>query len=1253
MKINRWLAKMFSFALAAIAISSASAYQLQYAPLYTPWAQLVNTNAPLPEYPRPQMVRSNWMNLNALWQFQPGASNDAPPFNQTLSGEILVPYPMESAISGVAAYHAWSWYRRTFSVPSAWSGQHVLLHLDAVNWLSHIYVNGQSVGTHQGGYDPITFDITPYLNGGTNELLIQVYSPEDSLGEPRGKQTLSPGGIMYTSSSGIWQPAWLEPVPATSITTLMLVPDIDNQLLNVTVGATGVTGGTKVNATAMAGTNIIATVTNGIPGTRFTLAIPNPNLWSPTNPYLYNLTVSLKNGAATVDSVNSYFGMRKISLSTNNNQVRIMLNNQFVFQYGPLDQGFWPDGIYTAPTDSALKSDIEQEKLFGFNMVRKHIKVERQRWYYYADTLGILVWQDMPSCNSYTGNPNPPPVDPTDYSNELTALVTNHWNSPAIVMWTTFNEDQGEAGSGNGVGQASTASLVQLVKNLDPSRLVNQASGGAYFGVGDIYDNHSYPAPGDPTSTSQAVVDGEFGGVALEITNHIWVNGGGEGSASSTNDLASQFETFCGELSSDVQNDGLSGAIYTQTTDVEDELNGLLTYDREIRKPDPRRIQAAILAASQPLVENTVVPTSQSSGIAWQYTTNYTTNTIPANWYATGFNASSWSSGPAGFGAGNPPNTGGLVRTAWSTSDIWLRRTFNPGILTANEISNLNFYIYHDEDVELYINGVFAGSAPSYTSSYVLLPMNAAGQSALLSNASNLIAVHVHQTTGGQFIDVGIVTHTNITLLLPPVPAIPTNLIAASGQLGISLGWDSAANAINYSVQRALVSGGPYTNIITAPLNCCLDNAVSNGVTYYYVVSSINAAGQSSNSAEIAVTTPPPVILGPPQLVTWFKADALHLSNRAVVANWPDSSGNGDNATQTNSGQMPEFVTATINGLPVVRFTSSSQTYMAFPRPVSGDFTITCVFESTQGLDTGTLYYQGAGLVNGEVSGVTDDFGTCLFANGSIAAGTGAPDVAVDSAMGFNDGHPHIFTFTRQRSNGLISLYVDGVLAGTTNGGLETLTAPAQLVLGAQQTLGNYLTGDIAEVKIYNAVLSDSDRAADLNSLECKYGLGSGAPPSAPAGLSAAATNRQVTVTWDPVVGANSYNLLSATNSAGPFAMLASGLTTNSYVDSAAVNQENNYYEVAAVSSCATSTNSAAAEVFVGLPTLGASIQGGILSLTWPAQNSGWVLYSATNLTPPITWLPVTNLMTSNNGNYNLLLPATNGPQEFFRLIAP
>jgi len=1229
----------------------AAAWELQYAPIMTPWAQLVDTNAPLPEYPRPQMVRSNWMNLNGIWEFREGSASDAVPTNTQLPVEILVPFPMESAISGVAEYHAWSWYRRTFKVPAAWSGQRVLLHLDAVTWQSQVFVNGQSVGIHKGGYDPVTYDITAYLtNGGDQELIVKVYSPEDNGGQPRGKQSLYPGGIMYTSSSGIWQPVWLEPVPATSIASIHMVPDVDGEQLKLTVDISGSLEDVTVNAVARSGTSVVGSA-SGTPSKEMTISIPKPTLWCPTNPFLYDLDITLLKAATPVDEVTSYFGMRKISLGTQDGFLKMLLNNEFVFEFGPLDQGFWPDGVYTAPTDDALKSDIELEKAFGFNMVRKHIKVERARWYYWADKLGILVWQDMPSCNSYTSSSSIPRVDPVQFAAELTSMVRNCWNSPSIIMWDIFNEAQGQESTSSGVGQASTASYVTLVRNLDPSRLINQASGGNYFGVGDVFDNHNYPAPGNPTSSTQAVVDGEYGGVALTIPNHIWTSGGGEGSATDASDLMNQFDLYASQLSTYGASSGLSAAVYTQTTDVESELNGLFTYDRKVRKPDLLRIKKAVLkAALPPPVLTTVVPSSKSTSQTWRYTFNKPAS----NWYSTNFSDAAWSAGMGGFGTSVPGDA--VVRTTWNTSDVWLRRSFNPGALTAETISNLVFYCYHDEDVQIYINGVLAGSASGYVTAYTALEMTDAGKQAILSNASNLLAVHCSQTSGGQYIDVGISWESNSVVSLPvsSVPSTPINLVCAYGSLGVSIGWSSIPNATSYNVKRSTVSGGTYSTVVgAAPLNCAVDASVSKGTTYFYVVSAVNESGESADSSEISITIPEGSTTGSCSLVTWFKADVLSgLVNGGNVSKWIDSSGNDNNATQTVLSQCPKFYANTMNKQPGVHFTSESQSYLAFPRPVKNSFTIQCVFQSSQGLNSGTLYYEGAGLINGEVSSVVNDFGTCLFANGSICAGTGNPDVAVVSGSGFNDGKPHLFTFTRDVGTGLVCLYVDGVQTGTTTGGVQSLTAPPQLVLGAQQTMLYYLSGDIGEIAIYNGVLDDLTRVSTEGALKGKFGILGGTSPGIPQGVLVESMGDSALISWNPVMGASSYQLYWSTNASGPFILVADNITSNSYTNSVTIGGVTNYYTVASSNAAGISSQSDAKSLLPSIPSISAVLEGNMIHVSWPSWAGDWKLYSVDRLDEPINWIQVTNDVTAKGDTYFIEAPV-DSETRYFRLAKP
>jgi hypothetical protein len=729
-------------AVATVTVTAYAGWQKQKAPLMTQWAAEVSPENALTEYPRMQMQRNEWMNLNGLWQFKPSTAADTAPFGQEIKREILVPYPMESALSGVMNHYDRAFYRKTFTVPENWNGQKIILNFGAVDWESEVFVNGKSVGIHQGGYDPFSYDVTSYLTGtGPQELIVRVYDPTDAKGYPRGKQTLYPGGIMYTATTGIWQTVWLEPVAATaSIDNLKIEPDVDGGRLKLTVNTAGTAAGTTVTAAAMDGTTVVGTV-SGDANTALYIPIPNAKLWSPENPFLYDLKVDLKDASTTLDTVKSYFGMRKISMRQVNGVQKIFLNDKDTFLMGPLDQGFWPDGIYTAPTDAALKYDIEQTKALGFNMIRKHIKVEPARWYYWADKLGIMVWQDMPSENSYTSNPQP--LEKAQYELELKRMVESNYNVPSIVMWCIFNEDQ---------GQYDPARLVDLVKGLDSSRLINQGSGGPHANAGDILDVHSYPPPACPTSTTQARVCGEYGGTGLAVENHQW-NPSGSASyimVATPEDVERIYDSYATTLTNFKTNNGLCAAVYTETTDVETEVNGFMNYDR-VMKVDVAKIKASNEKIINKQINYTdVLPTSQGQKQTWKYTTS----SPSAEWYSESFDDASWNTGLGGFGTASTPAIS--IGTTWNTSDIWLRKSFNPGALTAEDLEKLVFFAFYDEDTEIYINGVLAGSVKGYTSGYTEIAINEAGKAAIIPNGNNVIAVHCHQTTGGQGIDVGI-----------------------------------------------------------------------------------------------------------------------------------------------------------------------------------------------------------------------------------------------------------------------------------------------------------------------------------------------------------------------------------------------------------------------------------------------------------------------------------------------------------------
>ena len=578
----------------------------------TSWAAEVKPTAPLQEYPRPQMVRKEWQNLNGLWNYAIQPKEAGKP--ATFSGKILVPFAVESSLSGVGktvGKDSILWYNTTFSVPRAMAGKAVLLHFGAVDWETEVWVNGQSVGTHKGGYDPFSFDITNALKKGSNTLEVRVWDPSDDGPQPRGKQVKKPSGIWYTPVTGIWQTVWLEGVPKTYIAATKQTPDLDNSLVRIKANVENMQSSDQVKISAWDGANKIGEETvNG--GEEATINIKDPKVWSGKNPFLYDLKISVVRKGKVVDEVDSYFAMRKISMAPDQHGVqRMLLNNEFVFQYGPLDQGWWPDGLYTAPTDAALKYDIDITKEMGFNMIRKHVKVEPARWYYYADKAGMLVWQDMPSGDLGNRWDSRPGImgRATDkertaeseaiYRTEWAEIMKDLHNFPSIVVWVPFNEAW---------GQFKTTPITEWTVKNDPSRLVNSASGGNFELTGHILDLHNYPEPAMPDAQmfgkQQIVVLGEFGGLGLPVEGHTWQekNNWGYQSFKNNGELWERYSNFIDRLPALIEK-GLSAAVYTQTTDVEVETNGLLTYDRkEIKMPVEKLAQLHAQLYSTPSV---------------------------------------------------------------------------------------------------------------------------------------------------------------------------------------------------------------------------------------------------------------------------------------------------------------------------------------------------------------------------------------------------------------------------------------------------------------------------------------------------------------------------------------------------------------------------------------------------------------------------------------------------------------------------
>jgi beta-galactosidase/beta-glucuronidase len=602
-------------------IESLTAAQAQWKPvpgkIATEWSVKVDPANPLPEYPRPQLVRkNNWKNLNGLWQYaiQAKAAADQPPTQ--FSGDILVPYPIESSLSGVArtvGKDSILWYHRMIDIPHSMRKGKVLLHFGAIDWAAQIFVNGTKVGEHEGGYDPFSIDITAALQKGGRQIIdVRVWDPTDQGPQPAGKQVIDHGGIWYTPVTGIWQTVWLENVPDTYIVSTQQTPDPDNQQVHISVHTTGAMPGDEIVVSAWDGATPVASKT-AVEGEAVDLPISNPKLWSPQTPFLYDLKVAIKRKGKIIDEVASYFGMRKISMARDASGIqRMLLNNQFVFQFGPLDQGWWPDGLYTAPTDDALKSDIVQLKELGYNMIRKHVKVEPARWYYDCDVLGMLVWQDMPS-GDREGNDwsqdirvkmpegqrpdsshlliaqqpglvfdkTRSPESEAIYRKEWTAIMDALDNYPSIVVWVPFNESW---------GQFKSREIIDWTMHHDPSRLVDGASGGNFFiGASQILDLHYYPGPAMPDpeiyGQGQVMVLGEFGGLGLPVKDHVWLDKGNWGykTFDDREKLFQQYSSMIGSLPALIKS-GLSAAVYTQTTDVEMETNGLFTYDRKVLK---------------------------------------------------------------------------------------------------------------------------------------------------------------------------------------------------------------------------------------------------------------------------------------------------------------------------------------------------------------------------------------------------------------------------------------------------------------------------------------------------------------------------------------------------------------------------------------------------------------------------------------------------------------------------------------------
>lgn len=583
------------FAAGSILSAPAQAWQPAGDKIKTAWADKVDPACPLPEYPRPTLVRPAWQNLNGHWDYAIRPADAPQP--ELFDGKILVPYPVESSLSGVQrrlAENEVLWYERRFTVPAGWRQGALLLHFGAVDWEADIYLNGIRVGGHKGGYTAFSIDIAPYLTRGEQTLAVRVADPTDRGTQPRGKQVTEARTIWYTPVTGIWQTVWLEPVPESRIAALRTTPDIDTKSLTVEAVTVGVRPGDIVGVTLRDNGRTVATA-RAAAGEPLRLTLSDMKLWTPDTPVLYDLEATLLRGGKPVDRVGSYAAMRKNStVRGKEGFLRLQLNDRECFQFGPLDQGWWPDGLYTAPTDEALVYDIVKTKELGFNMIRKHVKVEPERWYWHCDRLGILVWQDMPN-----GGPSPEwqnnryfngaeaertARSEEQFRREWKEIIDQLYNHPSVVMWVPFNEAW---------GQFKTAEIARWTKDYDPTRIVNAASGGNFYpDAGEVLDIHSYPHPRFYLfDIGRVNVIGEYGGIGLPLEGHLWQPDRNWGYIrfKDAGEVTDEYIRYA-EMLERLIPTGCSGAVYTQTTDVEIEVNGLMTYDRKRMKVDERRL---------------------------------------------------------------------------------------------------------------------------------------------------------------------------------------------------------------------------------------------------------------------------------------------------------------------------------------------------------------------------------------------------------------------------------------------------------------------------------------------------------------------------------------------------------------------------------------------------------------------------------------------------------------------------------------
>jgi hypothetical protein len=718
------------------------------------WAKEVDPQNVLPEYPRPQMVRNEWLNLNGLWEFAQLPKDAKKP--DTYDEKILVPFPVESALSGLkknVSQDERVWYRKFLDLPDNWKGDRILLHFDAVDWEATVYLNGQKVGFHRGGYDAFTCDITEAIaDKGKQDLVVSVWDPTDKSHQPRGKQSTRTRGFWYTANTGIWQTVWLEPVEKEDgyIRSIRFTPDVDQKKIKLSADITHLTDKHRLKFIAKENDKIVGEFT-GTGSEPISLKILNPRLWSPENPFLYDAEIELLYDDTVIDKIDSYFAMRKIGIKKDKNGIlRLALNNEIYFQFGMLDQGWWPGGLYRAPTDEALRYDVRVTKQLGFNLLRKHGKVEPQRWYYWCDRLGVLVWQDMtPGDIDGEYGTDRTEESVSQFEIEYEEMIKELYNHPCIITWVIFNE---------GWGQYDTERLVEWTKAKDASRLVVGASGFVDKRVGDLHDVHGYPGPtGAAQEKDRVTTLGEFGGLGFPVKGHLWDESKAWGYVNYKN--IAELEYAYAELIQKLRPyvfEGISAAIYTQITDVENEVNGMMTYDREVIKMDPDRVKK-ISATVRELIPGSievisVLPTSQKAGQEWRYIFFEPGD----GWSSLDFDDRDWNLGKGGFG--DPKDSNPVIRTEWKVPEMWLRKIFD---YDGSKVKDLYIKAFHqfENETQFYLNGEPVAKSPEHSNAYTFIKLEEKAMS-LLKPGKNILAVHTKSNGRRAYFDAGLVKIT-------------------------------------------------------------------------------------------------------------------------------------------------------------------------------------------------------------------------------------------------------------------------------------------------------------------------------------------------------------------------------------------------------------------------------------------------------------------------------------------------------------